>query len=495
MKLVSAVNDKTALGVLRSLGGATMPLSWLWQHRWAIGLFVSVAAGVIYRLIWLQDMEYKEDEAWTFTQVQAFWQTHHLPLIGMPSSAGMPNAGMSFWVFLAISSFLPINDPLALARAVQLMNVVAILLLALFALRSVERSEREPWLWSVALVSVNPLAVLFSRKIWPQDTLPVFTVGMLVGWWYRRRWWGAFLWGLVGAFLGQIHLGGFLFAAAFVACTLLFDRRSVRWFTWFAGSILGALPMVPWLMVAIGFAQNAYDMNQYNPLFILRRISKIIYLFIQHWLSLSLGLDLHYSLGDNFAAFLAYPTIGHTRVYLGAALLGVVILIFSIILVRLAFRFYARPHATIELIFGPRSATTLALNAAFWGYGLLLTATLRPVYLHYLTIAFSLPALWLAWLTRAGSNGSIGSTANSRLLLTGLVLAQACLTITFLAYIHETQFIQGDYGTVYGAQTRHGSWRSDPARRRAVRGEPEPSWSVEASFLIIPLSNPYLSVP
>jgi hypothetical protein len=105
------------------------------------------------------------------------------------------------------------------------------------------------------------------------------------------------------------------------------------------------------------------------------------------------------------------------------------------------------------LIFGTRSATTLAVNVAFWGYGLLLTATLLPVYLHYFIIAFSLPALWLAWLTRAGSNGSMGSTANSRLLLTGLVLAQACITITFLAYIHETQFIHGDYGTVYGAQT------------------------------------------
>src|SRR5882724_11435853 len=201
----------------------------IWRHRWAIGLLVSVAIGIVFRLIWLEDMEYKGDEAWTFTHVQAFWQTRHLPLLGMPSSTGLPNAGMSLWVFLAISSILPTDDPLALTRGVQLMNVAAILLLAIFALKGIERPEREPWLWSVALVSVNPLAVLFSRKIWAQDTLPLFTVGMLVGWWYRHRWWGAFLWGLVGAFLGQIHLGGFFFSASFVGCTLLFDHRSVRW--------------------------------------------------------------------------------------------------------------------------------------------------------------------------------------------------------------------------------------------------------------------------
>jgi len=439
---------------LPPIGRTKSLVSRLWRYRWAIGLLVSVAAGIIYRLIWLQDMEYKGDEAWTFTQVQAFWQTHHLLLIGMPSSVRLPNSGMSFWVFLAISSILPSNDPLALTRAIQLMNVIAILLLAIFVLKGVERSEREPWLWSVALVSVNPLAVLFSRKIWPPDTLPVFTVGMLVGWWYRRSLWGAFLWGLVGAFLGQIQLGGFFFAAAFVGCTLLFDRRSVHWSAWFAGSILGVLPMVPWLIVVIRFAQNAYGMSQYNLLFVLLRTSESIYLFIRHWLSLSLGLDLRYSLGDNFATFLEYPTIGHTRVYLGVALFGVVILIFLIILVRLAFRLYAQPRPTVELIFCPRSATTLALSAAFWGYGLLLTSTLLPSYLHYLNVAFSLPALWLAWLARVGSSGSIGSVANSRLLLSGLVLAQACITITFLSYIHETQFIKGDYGTVYRAQ-RH----------------------------------------
>ena len=215
----------------------------------------------------------------------------------------------------------------------------------------------------------------------------------------------------------------------------------------------GVLPMVPWLIAAIDFAQNAYGRGQYNLLFVLLGISKSIYLFIRHWLSMSLGLDLRYSLGNNFVAFLEYPTIGHTRVYVGVALFGVVILIFLTILVRLALRMYAQPRPTVELIFCPRSATALALNAAFWGYGLLLTATLQPLYLHYLNVAFSLPALWLTWLARVGSSGSIRSVANSRLLLSGLVLAQACITITFLSYIHETQFIKGDYGTVYRAQT------------------------------------------
>jgi hypothetical protein len=217
------------------------------ERAWAIGLAAVIAAGIAFRLVWLDDVEYKADEVWTLQHVQAFWRTGELPLVGMPASVGTPNAGLSIWVFIALSALVPIDTPLPLTRAVELMNVAAILLLLGFVLRGVARREREPWLWSVALASVNPFAVGFSRKIWPPDLLLLFTVSMLAGWWHRRRWWGGFLWGVLGALLGQIQLVGFLFAAMFVLCTVLLDRRSVRWVAWFAGSVLGSLPMLPWL--------------------------------------------------------------------------------------------------------------------------------------------------------------------------------------------------------------------------------------------------------
>jgi hypothetical protein len=414
-----------------------------WRHRWTIGCVIAVAAGIVFRLIWIEDIEYKADEAWTFSHVQAFWQTRHLPLVGMESGAGIPNCGMSLWVFIALSSIVPLNDPLALTRAVQLVNIASILLLAIFVLTSIERPEREPWLWSVALVSVNPLAVLFSRKIWAQDTLPLFTTCMLIGWWYRHQGWGSFLFGLLGALLGQIHFGGFFFAAAFVCCTLLFDRRSVRWSTWFAGSILGVLPLIPWLAVLSSGNQHLRGALLPNPL-----------LPIIHWFSMALGIDLHYSLGGSFRAFLAYPAIAGTPIYLATALLCIIIFIFSIVLVRLAFRLRVQPAGSIRLLVDVSSTTWLALIAAFCGYGLLLIAILQPIELHYWVIAFSLPMLSLAKLAQVGSNGSSSaSIANSRFLLSALVLAQACLTISFLGYVHETKFIKGDYGIVYRAQT------------------------------------------
>ena len=415
----------------------------VWQHRWAIGLAVSIAGGIVLRLIWLPDMEYKNDEAWTFTHVEQFWHEYRLAPIGMVSSAGLPNAGMSLWAFLAISSMLPVINPLALARAVQVSNVAAILLLAVLVKKGVDRAEREPWLWSIALVSVSPLAVIFSRKIWPQDILPIFTVTMLIGWWYRGRWWGAILWGLIGALLGQIHLSGFFFAAGFFTCAFAFARRSVRWPAWLVGSVIGMLPSLPWLLSLDEGHYGVSDAGFYN----------LARPFFWYWLKMALGIDLHYSLGEDFLPFLAYPRVGTHHLYLAAACLGIIVLIVLIVLIRLGRRFFAQPLRTLELVFGPRSPTVLTLDAGCWAYGLLLTVMLRPIYLHYFVVAFSLPALWLAWLVRVGESSSERAAAHSRLLLLGMVLAQACTTIIFLAYVHETQVIRGDYGTAYRSQT------------------------------------------
>lgn len=422
------------------------PRSWahaLWRRRWAIGFGLALALGLVFRLVWLSDMEWKGDEAWTFAQLRAFWQSRDLPPLGMASSAGLPNAGLSLWAFIGLSALLPALDPIAVARAVAATNVAAILLLALFARFGVKRAEREPWLWAAALVAVNPLAVLFSRKIWPPDILPLFTVGMLFVWWKRERWWGAFAWGVIGALIGQVQLCGFFFAAAFVVATALFDRKGVRWRAWFIGSLLGALPLIPWLIAIVKMQGSVESAN----------LASLLHAdFYQHWLALALGLDLHYALGNDFRRFLAYPAVLGWPTYLSGAFLGLVVACFATILLRFTRQLRRNAARVAEHIFASGSSTALAVNAAFWGYGILLTATARPVYLHYLVVAFVLPALWLVLVERAAAGDDAEAAALSRRLLASLVLAEACLTILFLLFIHDTQSIAGDYGTAYGAQ-------------------------------------------
>jgi hypothetical protein len=180
-----------------------------------IGLILALAAGAVLRLIWGADIEYKADEAWTFRRTQEVGRTEPFPYVGTLTSQGFRNPGLSIWVFLVLGKLFTVTDPVALARAVQVLNVAALILLVGFALRFVPRGEREPWLWGIALAAVNPLAVLCQRKIWPPSVLPILTVVMLVGWYRRDRRWGSFVWGFVGACVGQVHMAGFFLAAGY----------------------------------------------------------------------------------------------------------------------------------------------------------------------------------------------------------------------------------------------------------------------------------------
>src|SRR5262249_27470875 len=157
----------------------------------------------------------KADEAWTFERARDDDPRQGIPWLGMDSSVRLPNPGMSLWVFMALRGLSGAEDPPALTRAVQLANSLALVLLVAFVWRHVPPAQREAWLWAAALVAVNPMAVLFHRKLWPPCVLPLFSLAALWGWWLRGRPWPAFAWGLVGACLGQIHMAGFFFSGGF----------------------------------------------------------------------------------------------------------------------------------------------------------------------------------------------------------------------------------------------------------------------------------------
>src|SRR5262249_31909329 len=160
-----------------------------------------------------------------------------------------------------------------------------------------------------ALLAVNPLAVLFHRKIWPPSVLPIFIALMLLGWWYRERRRGALVWGLVGACVGQIHMGGFFFAAAFALWALLFDRKRTAWRAWLLGSFLGALPLLPWF-------HYLWTAEHQKMLTHRTWVHLIEGKFWTRWTMEPLGFGLDYALESDFPDFLRYPHVGGRPTYL-----------------------------------------------------------------------------------------------------------------------------------------------------------------------------------
>jgi hypothetical protein len=435
------------------------------QRRWAAaGLVGAIVLGAWLRLVWVRDIEYKADEAWTFERTQRVGVTEPWPWVGMVSSTEVVNPGMSLWVFVGLSKLAAAHNPTTLARAVQVMNIGALIVLVWFALRVVAPGEREPWLWAAALGALNPLAVLFQRKIWPPSVFPLLTMLMLVGWWRRERRWGALLWGLIGACLGQIHMSGFFFVAGFALWAFLFDRKGVRWGSWLTGIILGSLPLLPWLGHVVAHS-GANGINGFQWYHLLEGK------FWTHWLTEPLGISVEYALHRDFADFLCYPLIGGRRTYGMLLLHGIIVGIGALLVARL---WYNRSRWRIELA-GRGSSTALTLSAACWGFGILLTAAGVSIHRHYLIILFPLPFVWLARAALACSHrGAWGvgreawdagcwtphaarhthhAVQGGRGLLLSLCVTQLLITIGFLSYVHVNQRpLRGDYGTPYGAQ-------------------------------------------
>ncbi|WP_020475965.1 hypothetical protein [Zavarzinella formosa] len=386
-------------------------------------LLLAVFIGGALRLAWPGDIEYKMDEAWTFDMVRTARETGKIPPLGMPSSRKVLNPGMSVWVFVALDRVCPAATPVDLVRGVQVCNAIALLLLAGFVWWCIPAGQREVWIWAVFLAAVNPVDVRFQRKIWPPSLFPIPLVIMWIGWWYRDRRAGAFIWGLIGALIGQVHMPGFIMSAGIVGWMLWKDRASVRWRWWLAGSAVGVLPMLNWLSYMTSAKEKTpADTFVWDNLLSMK--------FYTHWITQPLGIGFKHALGDGVMDFLGQPFWDGKPTYLLFALQGVMVAAGLTILLLCVQRW--RRREPVE-----STPTRTLTNAVVWGYGLLLTISFLPFFRHYLMVCFPIMAIWLAY--HAVGYGSESSRRIGRICLAALVAGQLILTASFMEYVHRLE--------------------------------------------------------
>jgi hypothetical protein len=411
--------------------------------QWSrLGLGLVLAVGVALRLVWGADIEYKADEAWTFQRVTGQETRDDSPWLGMPSSVGITNPGMSLWIFQVLGWTTGAETPPELARSVAFWNIIALLALVIFAFRLIPAEEREPWLWAAALLAVNPMAVVFARKIWPPSTLSLLTLLFLAGWARKARPLGAFTWGLMGALVGQIHMSGFFFTAGIVCWSAWRDRTAVAWRWWLLGSGIGALPLIPWFLPAF----QSRTPQPSNPRFWVHAFEGKFYL---RWILEPLGFGLDHPLGKDFLDFVRHPILGGQPTYLVLVLHVVIGLSGMVIFIGALRRSWSKVST------GEGSTLTKRMvSAALWGFGLLFTLSCLKLHRHYNTILFALPFVWMA---RHALIGAAPAARRGRFVLATLCVAQAALTWLFLGYVHEKGTINGEYGRSYSAQVRDAS--------------------------------------
>lgn len=408
---------------------------------WAAALAMALIAGVFLRLIFPGDIEYNNDQLWLFNLTQQAGRTMPWPWLGLPSSAQILAPGLSVWTYIAMTRAAGITSPMGLAMAVKVLNSAAVILLVGFAYVVVETPQRELWLWAAAFEAVNPVCVWLERKICQPSIFPVFTLVFLAAWWRRSRPGAAFVWGLLGAIVGQIQGSGFFFAGGLALWAWIFDRRRVAWKSWIAGSVAGTLPMVPWFIyMRQQFGSGAAPHSRWSNVLDPR--------FYTAWFSIPFGVNLHDPLGRDFYTFLKYPLFAGMPTY-AVALLHLVLLGTGIwVLAEGTVRLWAGRSAWRTFMAGRESQTAFTQQAALLGFGGLMTLSGLPGHIHYLIIVYPLIFVWLA---RTVLNDAACTTValTGRQILAILCVLEFALSLLFLVFIHQNHGAPGgDFGIV-----------------------------------------------
>jgi len=418
------------------------------SRGWWAFLILCLVAGTALRLSFVEDMEYKEDEMFNFTQSQIVGKKIPWPWLGIASGVYLPNPGMSVWVFAWLARIARATSPTELATALQIFAILGICLIIPFALRWVREQEREIWLWAYAIAMVNPFSVFYQRKLWPEPFLPFFSMLVIMGWWKREHRVGAFVWGLVGALLGQIHMSGFFFAGGIFLWTVIFGRRpkkplaQTEWGFWFLGSLLGALPLIPWFKYIFAHPAGGRVSTGWMEMIQLK--------FWVFWITDSLGLHLGNPLGlargpglAQISDFVRYPIVGGVPTYLNG-LAHLVVAGAALVAVGQALRgFWKHRKHGRDLLVGRESETAFLQNSVLWGHGILITITGVVIRRYYMMVTFPLEFIWLV---RAASS----QPARARKLLITLWVAECFISANFVGYIHVNGgSTWGDYGAAY----------------------------------------------
>jgi len=198
----------------------------------------------LFRLTFLNTMEFKADEAESFYQVYNFLHHHEFPTTGFATSIGVHNLPF-FPYFLILLSILH-TDPEFLAFMIALINVLMVPLFYLFIKKFYSHSIA---IFSSLFVALAPWEILYSRKIWAIDVFFIFSVPFLYFLHrliYLKDTKASFWTALFAVFLVQIEFSGLFFVLVTI-CYLIVSRTKINFLSAAKGVLVGSITVAPYL--------------------------------------------------------------------------------------------------------------------------------------------------------------------------------------------------------------------------------------------------------
>jgi|694.fasta_scaffold09772_8 hypothetical protein len=392
--------------------------------------YVFIFLGVFFRLVFLEDMEWKFDQLEMYKFIKEFHLEDHFRWIGMNSGVNIPNFGASVWVFY-LMGFFTLN-PVWLSAQVAMLNIAAIFIFIYITFKYIAQKEKHIWYYALALMSVSMIAVSFSRHLWAQNILPFFTA--LLFWLYIKRgthWFIDSLFGFILVLIGQIHMSGIFLAFSYVIMTLLvFKSRKINLIAIFSGGILSFLPSIP-LLIHV-FANPSSPSNK--KIFSFFELKFLWYTMIQ-----GAGIDIFYHLGKSSLSFIKYPTFCGIDTYFTGIIyfLMIVSIISGVYFLFKSWRWNGF-NQFLTLI---QSNYTTQFCCISMLTLILITLTGANLFGHYLIVTFPFVFLYASYI--------IFKVPYFRIQVLFLIL-NTLTTLLFLLFIHTNQGCNDcEYGKTY----------------------------------------------
>jgi hypothetical protein len=420
------------------------------------------------RLRQLDLVEFKVDEAIAIDMARGVLHGD-FPTAGLTSSTGARNPPLL--IYLTAIPLAVRDDPLAATAFVGLLAVAAVAL-TYFVLRP--RFGPLVALGAAALFATAPWAVLFGRKVWGQNVLPIVSVGLLWSLFVvlERRRSRAVAFVPIGLCLAfQLNFSAIALAIPAVA-VLLFRARDVHWRALAVGLGVAFLLLEPWLLhqTTHGFADISALVSRGDEEEAATPESGPVDAFRVALRIVGVG-DWEYLTGDSLTPFArdAEPvwTVARAAGVVAAALLVLGLVTSAVCVVRNARVTRRRPWLELEVAAARRALLLVWLAGACLVYAAPASDRLYP---HYLIVTFPVSfvvlALGLADL-RGAVRGRLGRAAWLGAAATVVAVCAAfwAFTLSFHRYVGREGGTAGDYGVVY----RDKAELADFVRERGLR--------------------------
>lgn len=378
-----------------------------------------VLAAAVTRFCWLDLMEFKADEAQASRlALHALGFTepgvgHFFPTQGLTSSVGVPNPPL--FVYVVALPMALIRSPVAAAAFIAATNVLAVWLCYVAGCRYYTRFTGVA---ASALFALSPWSIVFSRKVWAQDLLPLTTTLFLLelhALVVRRRPVAIFWLIVILAVATQLHFSAWVFLPLVVAAAVIArDAFSLRWFA--LGVAVAIALYAPFLIEHWHEVLHTTANQSPSPVSDVRR-----FLHTAHVMAAIIGGDtLSTLLGSQ--SRLAIPL---TALLFPAACIGLVV----------AIRGGAR-----------RVVQARTLLVAWFVLPIIALTLLRADgYIHYFIIVLPLPFLGIAQAVEAAMRSRLRAAGAIVVVLAGFLV----LDVEFFRTVIQHQGAPGEYGTGY----------------------------------------------